>query len=375
MKTFIVVGGGILGAATAYHLAKAGTEVTIIDRRDQGQATDAAAGIVCPWLSQRRNKAWYTLAKRGAKYYPSLIKELEKDGEADTGYARVGVVGLHSDLKKLDKMEERVQKRKEDAPEIGEVSRLSAFETKKLFPLLSDDFYSIHVSGAARVNGRALRDALISGAKKHGANFLHASAELAFEDNHVNGVKVEGSTLYANQVIIASGAWSKEILKPLGIDFLVEPQKAQIMHLELQEVKTTTWPVVMPPSNQYLIAFEDGRFVAGSTHEDGVGFDNRVTAAGVHEILDKTFTFAPGLVNSTVLETRVGFRPYTPGFLPVIGAVPNYEGILVANGLGASGLTIGPYLGRELAKLALGQELEIDLDLYDVAHAIEKIDT
>ena len=66
MKKFIVIGAGILGASTAYHLAKAGKDVVIIDRQDQGQATDAAAGIICPWLSQRRNKAWYAQIGRAS---------------------------------------------------------------------------------------------------------------------------------------------------------------------------------------------------------------------------------------------------------------------------------------------------------------------
>lgn len=63
MKSYIIVGAGILGASTAYHLAKPGARVTVIDRKEPGQATDAAAGIVCPWLSQRRNQDWYHLAK------------------------------------------------------------------------------------------------------------------------------------------------------------------------------------------------------------------------------------------------------------------------------------------------------------------------
>ncbi|MFL6518288.1 MAG: NAD(P)/FAD-dependent oxidoreductase, partial [Bacillus sp. (in: firmicutes)] len=72
----------------------------------------------------------------------------------------------------------------------------------------------------------------------------------------------------------------------------------------------------------------------------------------------------------TYLETRVGFRPVTPGFLPVIGALPDYQGIYLANGLGASGLTSGPYLGMELAKLVLGKQTEIDLSSYDVSGAL-----
>ncbi|MFX7302958.1 FAD-dependent oxidoreductase, partial [Acinetobacter baumannii] len=73
MQKIIVVGAGILGASTAYQLSKRGAEVIIVDRKHEGQATDAAAGIICPWLSQRRNQAWYKLAKEGARFYPSLI--------------------------------------------------------------------------------------------------------------------------------------------------------------------------------------------------------------------------------------------------------------------------------------------------------------
>ncbi|MEI4802916.1 NAD(P)/FAD-dependent oxidoreductase [Bacillus sp. NPDC077411] len=372
MKTYIVVGAGILGASTAYHLAKAGVRVTLVDRQDLGQATDAAAGIVCPWLSQRRNQAWYQMAKGGARYYASLIEQLEADGEIDTGYKRVGAISLHTEEKKLDQMEERAYKRREDAPEIGEITRLSPAETKKLFPPLSEEYSAVHISGAARVNGRALRQALVNAAKKHGAVYRNGNASLVHEDNRVIGVEVDGETLTADQVIVTAGAWANELLQPLGVNFLVTFQKAQIVHLHVQDVDTNNWPVVMPPNDQYILAFEDGRVVVGATHENDTGFDYRVTAGGLHEVFDKALSVAPGLSNSTMMETRVGYRPFTPGFLPVIGALPNYEGILVANGLGASGLTAGPYLGSELAKLALGEQTELDLSYYDVAGAIEQ---
>jgi D-amino-acid dehydrogenase len=371
MQKIIVIGAGILGSSTAYHLAKSGAEVTLVDRRDAGQATDAAAGIVCPWLSQRRNKAWYHLVKGGARYYPELIAQLEADGEKDTGYKRVGAISLHSDPDQLEKMAERARKRKEDAPEIGEISILSPDETRKLFPPLAEEYGSVYVSGGARVNGRALRNALVSGAVKHGAELLYGNASLLHEENRVTGVKIEGKTLLADQIIVTAGAWSQEILEPLGVTFKVSHQKAQIVHLELPQKETNSWPVVMPPTNQYILTFEGGRVVVGATHEDNAGFDHRVTAGGVNEILTKALTIAPGLSDSTILETRVGFRPFTPGFLPVIGALPDYEGILIANGLGASGLTSGPYLGAELAKLARNKQTEIDLSSYGVAGALE----
>ncbi|MBS4213526.1 MULTISPECIES: NAD(P)/FAD-dependent oxidoreductase [Neobacillus] len=370
MQKVIVIGAGILGASTAYHLAKWGAEVIIVDRQDHGQATDAAAGIVCPWLSQRRNKAWYQLVKGGARYYPELITQLEADGEKDTGYKGVGALSIHSDTKKLEQMAERARVRREDAPEIGEITILSPTETNRLFPALSEEFGAVYVSGGARVNGRALRNALVNAAVKHGAQVIKGDASLISNDNKVQGVKVSEKLFFADQVIVTAGAWAKELLGPLGVEFLVRPQKAQIIHLQLSDMDTNSWPVVMPPSDQYILSFADGRVVIGATHENDAGFDNRVTAGGVQEILNKALAIAPGLAGGTILETRVGFRPFTPGFLPIIGGLPSFEGMLVANGLGSSGLTSGPYLGAELAKLALDKQTEIDLINYSVAGAL-----
>lgn len=370
MKKYIIIGAGILGASTAYHLAKSGADVLVIDRKDAGQATDAAAGIICPWLSQRRNKAWYALAKGGAAYYQSLISQLEEDGETDTGYRAVGAISLHTDAGKLDKMAERAMTRREDAPEIGDIRQLNAIDTSALFPPLSPDYASVQVSGAARVNGRALRNALVNAATKHGAKFVYGSAKLIAINNRVTGVQVGDQSFSADTVLVTAGAWAAELLAPLGIDLQVSAQKAQIVHLQLDHSQTNEWPVVMPPTDQYILAFDEGKVVIGATHEDGVQFDQRVTAAGLHEVLDKALKIAPGLADATFSEARVGYRPFTPGFLPIIGEVPGTKGLLLANGLGASGLTVGPFLGQQLAQLALGEQVDIDLELYDVATAI-----
>ena len=370
MKNIIIIGAGILGASTAYQLAKQGVQVTVIDRQDPGQATDAAAGIICPWVSQRRNKAWYALAKGGAAYYTSLIQQLEADGETETGYRKVGAISLQTDTQKLEKMEGRAVNRRVEAPEIGDICQLSPDETSALFPPLSPEYGAIHISGAARVNGRALRQALVNASKKHGATFVHGSAELVHTHNAVTGVKV-GENLYtAETVIVTAGAWADELLAPLGVNLQIRGQKAQIVHLKLADEKTDKWPVVMPPTNQYILAFDNGQVVIGATHEDEMEFDQHVTAGGLHEIFDKALTIAPGLAKGEFVEARVGFRPFTPNFLPIIGGIPGFSGLLLANGLGASGLTIGPFLGNQLAKLAMGIEVDIDLELYDVAEAI-----
>lgn len=373
MKKVIVVGSGILGASTAYQLAKRGAEVLIIDRKDRGQATDAAAGIICPWLSQRRNQDWYQLAKAGARFYPGLIEELKSEGETETGYAQVGALSIHTEVEKINKMQERAHLRKEDAPEIADITRLDAKETHERFPLLEENFQSVYISGAARIDGRALRDALIRSAQRNGAVLINGDATLQYESDRVTGVVVDGKVISADEVIVCAGAWASELLKPLGIDFKVRYQKAQIMHLQVHDREDTgKWPVVMPPSDQYLLAFDQQKIVIGATHENDIeGYDTRVTAGGMQEILNKGLELAPGLADSTFQEVRVGFRPFTPGFLPVMGAVPGWEGLITANGLGASGLTMGPFIGSQLAKLAMGLDLDIDIQPYDLGKAMD----
>lgn len=372
MQKIIVVGAGILGASAAYHLAKAGVSVTLVDREEPGQATDSAVGFICPWLSQRRNKAWYSLAKSGAKYYPTLIKQLEEDGETNTGYKQVGAISIHSEEDNLQKMEERAYKRRDDAPEIGEITRLTPSETQKLFPPLADNYGSVHISGAARVNGKALRQSLINAAKKHGATYVKGDATLVCQENTITGIKVDGQAYHADQVILATGAWTDDLLKPLGVKFLGSFQKGQIIHLQLPNADTNNWPVVLPPIDQGILAFDGGRVVIGATHENETGLDMRVTAGGIHEVLNKALHFAPGLADGEIAETLVGFRPFTPGFLPVIGPLPNYEGIMIAGGLGASGITTGPFIGQQLANLALGQLVDLDLEQYSLSNALEQ---
>lgn len=365
----IIVGGGILGASAAYHLAKAGVEVLLVDRKDNGQATDAAAGIICPWLSQRRNKAWYALAKGGAAYYSQLIDQLLEDGESETGYRKVGAISIHTDLEKLEKMKNRALERRESAAEIGEVIKLKATNTSDMFPPLSTEYSSVHVEGAARVDGRALRDALLRGAQKHGAQLIKGNAKLSLDGKKVNGIYVNGELYLATKIIIAAGAWAAELFAPLGFNVQVHGQKAQILHFRLEEQDTFDWPVVIPPNDQYILAFEDGKIIIGATHEDNKGFDDRPTAIGIHEVLEKALKTAPGLAEATFEEVRVGIRPFTPDFLPIIGEVPGHPEVLFANGLGASGLTVGPYLGKQLSNMILEEEVDIDLSLYKVDKA------
>jgi D-amino-acid dehydrogenase len=92
----VVLGAGIVGASAAYHLARLGAEVYLIDRDAPGRATFAGAGILCPWLSQVRDPRYERLSFAAADYYPKLVAELAAAGETETEYDMVAVWSLAS---------------------------------------------------------------------------------------------------------------------------------------------------------------------------------------------------------------------------------------------------------------------------------------
>lgn len=363
----VIVGAGILGASTAYHLAREGSDVVLVDRADEGRATSAGAGIVCPWGSLVEDPPRYALLAAGARYYRQLVALLAEDGEHDLGYARVGGLYVPVDPVELDAVERRARARAAEAPEAGRIERLSAAEARGLFPPLRHDQPALLVSGGARVDGRRLAAAMQRAAAKRGARQVNGSAELVVRGSRAAGVRVAGELIEADCVVVAAGAWAPRLLEPIGVQLAVAPQRGQIVHLRLSGTDTARWPILMPLSDYYLLAFEDSRVVVGATRETNSGFDYRPTAAGVAEVLNAGLAVAPGLASWTLDEVRIGFRPVAGDGRPRLGPVAGVDGLIVGNGLGASGLTMGPCAGCLLARLALGRPAELELAPYALA--------
>jgi D-amino-acid dehydrogenase len=358
----VVVGAGILGASAAYHLARAGARVTVIDQAHDGRATAAGAGIICPWVSGTDDPAFYRLYAEAARYYTELVPQL--DGE-DLGYRRVGAMVVSNDTEVLAAFRTTLDKRRTDNPEMGAVSLLAPHEARALFPPLRDDLAALHVAAGARVDGRRMATELLNAAQRHGATLREGHADLAVAHGRVVGVSLRDEVIAADQVIVTAGAWAPALLEPLGIALSIEPQRGQIVHMQLPGQDTGAWPVVLPPGSHYLLAFDDSRIVVGATRESGAGFDYRVTALGQAQVLAEALHIAPGLGGATIIETRVGFRPVGAGVRPMLGPVHGIEGLLIGNGLGAAGLTIGPFAGSLLADAAMGCSAPFDLAPFD----------
>jgi D-amino-acid dehydrogenase len=359
----IVVGSGIVGSSCAYEASLLGAEVILIDSDRTGRATSAGAGIISPWSSTVDDPDWYAMACSAARAYPALVSKLAEAGETVLGYRQVGALMLTDTAERQRETSQRLFGQQAEWPEMGEISSLDPGQARELFPPLRPDASAVHISGAARVDGRLISAALRRAA---GARVLPGEARLRCTHGTVEGVTVAGEFLAADAVVAATGAWTDTFLEPIGLRLGVTAQRGQIVHIGLEMTDTSRWPAILPSgTGHYMLAFDDSRVVAGATRETGSGFDYRVTPGGLAEVLNQALAVAPGLASGTYLETRIGFRPMGPDIRPLLGAVPGVEGLIVATGLGASGLTMGPYVGELAARVALGASLPLDLSPFD----------
>ena len=351
MKKVAIVGAGIVGATTAYYLSKeVDIEVTVFDH-GLGQATKAAAGIISPWFSKRRNKAWYKMARLGADFYVDLLNDLQESGQEVDFYQRSGVFLLKKDESKLEELYKLALQRKDESPLIGELAILDQATTSNLFPGLEGFERLLYASGGARVDGQLLVTRL-----------LEASQVKVIKDR-VTIIPVSSGYQIGNQifdqVVLATGAWLGDILEPLGYEVDVRPQKGQLRDYQV-DLDMASYPVVMPEGEWDLIPFPGGKLSLGATHENDMGFDLAVDENLLQQMAEAASSFYPSLKDAMISGERVGIRAYTSDFSPFFGQVPNLSGVFVASGLGSSGLTTGPIIGYHLAQMLQGESGVLD---------------
>jgi len=361
-----VVGGGLVGSATAYELARLGADAVVIDEHDPGRATDAGAGILSPETNTALDGERLAFALAAAEHYRALVPRLAEEGASDTGYRRCGLLRVA-----VREGEDRLLA--SDAEVAGSrlggvVTEIAPSEAAERFPPLAPVRRALYSPLAARVDGRAMNAALGHGARARGVRRLEARAErLVTAGGRAVAVDTGAGPVACDAVVLAGGAWTGRLVEGLGSTPPVAPVKGQIIHLHLPGVDSTRWPIVQPVLSYYLVAWPGGRVACGGTFEGDAGFDHRPTAAGVAELLRECLINAPGLAAATFGEVRVGLRPVSSDGDPVLGSLPGLDNVLLATGHGAEGLLLGPYSGLVVARMALGEPPGADLGPYDPA--------
>ena len=351
MKKVAIVGAGIVGATAAYYLSKeADIEVTVFDH-GYGQATKAAAGIISPWFSKRRNKAWYKMARLGADFYVDLLADIGKTGQKVDFYQRSGVLILKKDDSKLEELYDLALQRRDESPLIGELAILDQAATSNLFPGLEGFERLLYASGGARVDGQLIVSRLLEASQ---VKVIKKEVSL---NPLASGYQIDNQMF--DQVILSTGAWLGHILEPLGYEVDVRPQKGQLRDYQVEQ-DMGAYPVVMPEGEWDLIPFPGGKLSLGATHENDMGFDLTVDETLLDQMFVAASPFYPALDEAISSGERVGIRAYTSDFSPFFGLVPNLSEVYTASGLGSSGLTTGPIIGYHLAQMLQGRSGVLD---------------
>src|SRR5689334_24428346 len=201
----VVVGGGIVGAATAFELGRAGARTLLVDRADPGRASDAGAGILSPETAKRDDAGWVELVRAAGRHYEQLVPELD----ADNGWARCGILQLatrDTDLSAWEWVAERATGAKE----------ISADEARAMVPVLGTIVRALYHPGAARVDGRAMCATLSRAAVATGVE-LRATSVDEVRGGGIAGVVIDGAFVDAGAVVIAGGAWTRRFGEQLGV--------------------------------------------------------------------------------------------------------------------------------------------------------------
>jgi len=371
-KQVAIIGGGVVGMTAAYYLTKQkNIEVTLYDE-GTGQGTRASAGIISPWLSKRRNQEWYEMVKLGAAFYPDFLNDvLDGDAIPQKVYQQVGTLQFTHTEKSLNELLDIGLKRREEAPEIETLSILSPAEIKEKIPIYSKNKSALFAAGGARVDGKALVELLHKTATTMGMTFIPEHASLTPIKDQGYRVNTKTTNRDFDAVILANAAWLPETLEPLGYEVDIRPQKGQLVELKTAW-ETDHWPVVMPAGEKDIIPFLEGNILIGATHEDDAGYDLTLENDTLKEMVaSASNSFADSLKDVPVKNGRVGARAYTSDYAPFFGEVPGLNQVFAASGLGASGLTSGPIVGKMLSDLIMENDLALDPKNYPIQNYIQ----
>lgn len=346
----IVVGGGAIGAATAWRCAQRGLKVVVVDPGTDTGAWRAAAGMLAP-LSELYygETALLRLGRDSLARFPAFVEELSECTGLATGFRRCGTITVawdHADLANLVALGGF-------AEQLGlTASTVSGRALRALEPALASGLAGGIVSGDDhQVDPRLLHRALIEAGALAGVQRVTGTARVETRGDRATGVLLDnGRTLSAASIVLAAGAWTGRIEGvPRDVLPAVRPVKGHTLRLMLPGEPRLTHVVrgIVRGSAVYIVPRADGRLVVGASSEEA-GFDRSVRAGAVYETLRDAQTIFPELAEAVLEETVVGLRPGTPDNVPLIGR-SRVDGLFFATGHFRNGILLSPLTADAIA--------------------------
>ncbi|GAA4500287.1 glycine oxidase ThiO [Actinoallomurus oryzae] len=352
MDDVVIIGGGVIGLATAWRSLGRGLRVTVADPEPAAKASYVAAGMLTP-VSELTygEEALLHLGLASRDRYPAFVAELEEVSGRDTGFRGDGTLQVALDSDDLAVLGEL--RRYQESLGIP-AETLTGRECRRMEPMLAPSVRGGLLAPAdGSIDPRRLTAALLTAVERLGGTVVRERvAEVLTEDGRAAGVRLDGGDVVrAHQVVLAAGPWSQDVKGvPDGVLPPVRPVKGQVVRLR------SATPFLgrcvrglVRGSSVYLVPRADGEIVVGATQEE-MGFDTTVTAGGVWELLRDARELLPGVTELEFAEVRAGLRPGSPDNAPVLGASA-LPGLLLATGHFRGGVLLAPVTGDVMAEL------------------------
>ena len=360
MTDVIVIGGGVIGLSIAYELAGQGVTVKVLEQGQFGrEASWAGAGILPPGNPQRTRFPEARLRAESHVLWPKLTAQLLEETGIDNGYRNCGGIEVRFDSGVSD-LPEYAQAWRDEGVEVEELTPDELFRYE---PALSRSIVAgFRLPEKCQVRNPRHLKALLAGAAARGVELLPGTPVIGFdrEAERVVAARTMQETHSAGQFVVASGAWSQQLLADAGCPIPIEPVRGQIVLLQAEPLP---FRHVIGLGARYLVPRPDGRILVGST-EEWVGFDKRNTAGAVAGLIKFATELVPSLADARYERSWAGLRPGSVDGLPSIGQVPGTENLFVAAGHFRSGLQLSPATAMLIRQLILGQEPSIPLAVF-----------
>jgi sarcosine oxidase subunit beta len=354
----VVIGGGVIGSSVAYHLSKQKMSVLLLEQNGLVSGTSGACdGLI--YLQSKKPGPHLKLAMESRKRFDSLQDELGQDIE----FRSHGGMIVAETQEELQAMRLFVEEQKETGLD---VALLDAKQARELEPSLSEGILGCSYSPLdGQVNPIALALAFLRKAKENGAKiFPHTGVNgFGLESDRMVCVRTTEGTVKTKRVVNAAGVHAPEIGRMVGVEIPIRPRRGQIVVTEayapllqrgLLSAKyiAAKYNPALAETGDLGISIEQtksGGFLLGSTREF-VGFDRRTTWSAMQRIAVQTSRILPALRDFRVIRTFAGLRPSTPDGLPILGPVPNVEGLFLAAGHEGDGIALSPITGQIIAE-------------------------
>jgi glycine oxidase len=351
----VVVGGGLIGLAAAWRMAEAGVTASVVDPAPASGASHAAAGMLAPATElQYGEEALLRLTLAAADRYPSFVAELEERSGQPTGYLSAGTLAVALDADDRAALDDLHAFQTRCGLSVAE---LTGRECRQLEPMLAPSVRGgLLVEDDRSIDNRRLAAALLTALDRSGVRLVRQPAtRIQLDRGRVAGVRLgDGTELAADTVVLAAGCWTSSLAGlPASAMPPVRPVKGQILRLRMppQPPVLLSRPVrgTVRGGHVYLVPRADGELVVGATVEEQ-GFDTRVTAGGVYELLRDAHELVPGVTELELVEARAGLRPGSPDNAPIIGPA-SVPGLILATGHYRSGVLLAPITADAVAGL------------------------